>query len=145
MQTTENNTQLPILIASFSAVFGTANDAEAPKISRFITCSRAAYWEGMWKKISSPFSVPAIGSSSRCRGSFAAGVRNGIRATLLTAFASCQTTVRRFLDEYRSWICLPGILMAVKRMSTEPTDLKIRDWPPALLRATRALQVQMDL
>jgi hypothetical protein len=68
-----------------------------------------------------------------------------MRDTMLTEFASRQNTVRRFLEEYRSWICLPAILMAVKRTSTEPADLKIRDWHPALLRATRALQVQMDL
>jgi hypothetical protein len=63
MQATENNTQLPILIASFSAVFGAANDAEAPSISRSVTCSREACWEGMWKKISSPFVVHATGES----------------------------------------------------------------------------------
>jgi hypothetical protein len=39
---------------------GAADDVEVPKISRFITCSRAAKWEGMWKKISSPFAVCAM-------------------------------------------------------------------------------------
>jgi hypothetical protein len=42
---------------------GGANDAEVPKICRFIMFSRAAFWEGMWKKISSPFAVCAIGKS----------------------------------------------------------------------------------
>jgi hypothetical protein len=40
---------------------GDANDAEVAKTCRFIICSRVACWEGMWKKISSPFAVPAIG------------------------------------------------------------------------------------
>jgi hypothetical protein len=40
---------------------GDASNAEVPKICRFIICSRAAGWEGMWEKISSPFAVPAIG------------------------------------------------------------------------------------
>jgi len=28
-----------------------------------------------------------------------------MRDTMLTEFASRQATVRRFLDEYRSWMC----------------------------------------
>ena len=44
-----------------NAIAGDANDAEVPKIYRFIICSRAACWEGMWKKISSPFAGYAIG------------------------------------------------------------------------------------
>ena len=56
-----------------SAMAGDANDAEVPKIFRFIICSREAFWEGMWKRISSPFAVRAIGKSisisSRWRGS----------------------------------------------------------------------------
>jgi hypothetical protein len=28
-----------------------------------------------------------------------------MRETMLTEFASRETTVRRYLDEYRSWIC----------------------------------------
>ena len=28
-----------------------------------------------------------------------------MRDTMLTEFASRQTTVRRFLEEYRSWMC----------------------------------------
>ena len=42
---------------------GDANDAGFPKISMSITCSREAFWEAMWKKISSPFAVSAIGKS----------------------------------------------------------------------------------
>jgi hypothetical protein len=41
-------------------IAGDANDAEVPKICRFITCSRAANWEGMWKRISSPYAAFAI-------------------------------------------------------------------------------------
>ena len=47
----------------YNEMAGAANDAEAPKICRFIICSRAAFWEGMWKKISSPFAACAIGKS----------------------------------------------------------------------------------
>jgi hypothetical protein len=39
---------------------GDAKDVEVPKICRFIICSRAANWEAMWKKISSPFATFAI-------------------------------------------------------------------------------------
>ncbi len=46
---------------------GAANDAEVPKVSRSITFSRAAIWEAMWKKISSPFAVHAIGGSISVR------------------------------------------------------------------------------
>jgi hypothetical protein len=46
---------------------GDANDAEVPKISRSITYGRAACWEGMWKKISSRFAVPAIVKSTWVR------------------------------------------------------------------------------
>ena len=46
-----------------SAMAGDANDAEVPKISRSITCSREAIWEAMWKKISSPFAARAIGKA----------------------------------------------------------------------------------
>jgi hypothetical protein len=42
---------------------GDANDAEVPKICRFIICSRAACWEEMWKKTLSLFAVDAIGKS----------------------------------------------------------------------------------
>ena len=42
---------------------GDANDVEFPKISMSITCSDEAFWEAMWKKISSPFAVSAIGKS----------------------------------------------------------------------------------
>jgi hypothetical protein len=39
---------------------GDANDAEVPKICRFIICSRAAFWEATLKKISSPCAVDVI-------------------------------------------------------------------------------------
>ncbi len=43
---------------------GTANDAEVPKIYRFIIiCSREAFWEAMRKKISSPCAVDVIEKS----------------------------------------------------------------------------------
>jgi hypothetical protein len=42
---------------------GAARDAEFREISRSITGSREAFWEGMWKKTSSLFAVPAIGKS----------------------------------------------------------------------------------
>jgi hypothetical protein len=47
----------------YNEMAGAANDAEAPKICRFIICSRAAFWEGMWKKTSSPFAFFAISES----------------------------------------------------------------------------------
>ena len=50
-----------------SAMAGDANDAEVPRIFRFIICSRAAFWERMWKKISSLFVVPAIDKSTWVR------------------------------------------------------------------------------
>jgi hypothetical protein len=42
---------------------GAANDVEVPKISRSITGSRAAIWEAMRKKISSPCAVYVIEKS----------------------------------------------------------------------------------
>jgi hypothetical protein len=46
-----------------SAMIGDGNDAEVPKIFRYIICSREAIWEVMWKKISSPFASYAIEKS----------------------------------------------------------------------------------
>jgi len=46
-----------------NAIAGDANDAEVLKISRSITSSSEVVREAMWKKISSPFAMYAIGKS----------------------------------------------------------------------------------
>jgi hypothetical protein len=48
-------------------------------------------------------SMPSANSSS-CRDSHTVRARQGMRETMLTEFASRETTVRRFLHDYRSWI-----------------------------------------
>src|SRR5271170_5601368 len=61
-----DQTRIPIgdyVSGLFSAMVGDANDVGVRQICRFIIRSRAACWEGMWKKISSPFAVPAISRS----------------------------------------------------------------------------------
>src|SRR5271155_437498 len=60
---------------------------------------------GCGRKSHHPLQCLPSAGPSRCRASLAAGVRNGMRDTMLTELASRQTTVRRFLEEYRSWIC----------------------------------------
>ena len=56
----------------FSAKARDANDVEVPKNFRSISSSREAVWQGMWKRISSPFAVRATGKfisiSSQLRG-----------------------------------------------------------------------------
>jgi hypothetical protein len=42
---------------------GDAKDAERRKISRYITCSREADWETMWKRISSLSAANVIDKS----------------------------------------------------------------------------------
>jgi hypothetical protein len=64
-----------------SAMAGDANDAEVPKISRSITCSREAFWEGMWKKISSPCASIAIKLSTSA--TIAASKRSSSRSFAL--------------------------------------------------------------
>ena len=51
-------------VGKYSSVMaGDANNAEAAKISRFITCSRAACWEATWKQISFLCAVHVIEKS----------------------------------------------------------------------------------